>query len=137
MTIAGARRLCLAGAIASAALLVVILAVESVLPIAAAAAVRDGSGLALVCVGSWTLYALARGLGAPGRPAGAAYAATLTVLIGAGAAAFVLTLVLDVVLAPGILPIAVPAAICICLVVPGVALAFAARSAGGPPRPTP
>ncbi|WP_159501142.1 hypothetical protein [Microbacterium sp. 18062] len=49
-------------------------------------------------------------------------------MIGFGGIALIVNFVLDVVLAPGVLPLAVPAALVVSIVVPGVYVAFAAHA---------
>ncbi|MEV7693216.1 hypothetical protein AB0N73_07765 [Microbacterium sp. NPDC089189] len=134
-TLAAARRIAIVGAWASIGFLIVVLAVELVLPIDRAVAVRDGVGLALVVVGSWGILAVANALTRRYPAAGSAFGTVVGLMIGFGGGALVLTLVLDAVLAAGVLAIAVPAAIVLCIVLPGVYVAFAARAMRGlPPR---
>lgn len=104
------------------------LALELLLPVDRQVAVRDGVGLALVVTGSWGVAAVANALTRRYPMAGSAFGMTLGLMIGFGGAALVLTLVLDAVLSADVVAIAVPAAIAVSLVLPGVYVAFAARA---------
>lgn len=127
-TLRATRTLSLVCAIVSVVLLVFVLAVETVLPVDASVAVRDGVGLGLTAVASWALFAVALWIGrAYPRPT-AAFAAVLAIMIGIGAVALIATFAIDLALSPDVIAIAVPAALIVCVVVPGVYLAFVARA---------
>lgn len=129
-TLAAVRTLSLSAACISVVLLVLIVGLELLVPVSDTVAVRDGVGLVLTSVASWLLFAIAvRMLRAYPRPTGA-FGAVMGVMIGLGAVAFVLNFVLDIVLAPrvNVIAVAVPVALVICVVIPGVYLSFAARA---------
>lgn len=133
-TLSSARRISLVGAWVSIVFLVFVLAIELILPLDRSVAVRDGIGLALVVAGSWGILAVANSLTRRYPAAGAAFGTTIGLMIGFGGVALILTLVLDAVLSVGVLAIAVPAAIIISIVLPGVYVAFAARAMRALPR---
>ncbi|MFB2586387.1 hypothetical protein [Herbiconiux liukaitaii] len=130
----------------SIVLLVFVVGLETVLPVAPGNAVRDGIGLGMVAVGSWALFAVAasvrsRSRSRPGRPdAGAAFGWTVALMVVFGGGSILTAFALDIALETSVLAIATPAAVVLCIVVPGVYIAFAARGVqraarGVPPHP--
>lgn len=128
VTLSAVWRLSLTAACVSVALLIFVVGLELLIPVSNAVAVRDGIGLLLNSVASWLLFAIAIWMRrAYPRPT-AAFGLVLGIMIGLGFVAFVLNFVLDVVLSPRVIALAVPAALTICVVIPGVYLSFAARA---------
>jgi hypothetical protein len=127
-TLRAVKTLSLVAAIVAVALLVFVVGIESVLPVDAGAAVRDGVGLGITAVASWALFAVAVWMRRAFPRPTAAFAAILAVMIGLGGIAFIANFGLDLALRPGVIALAVPAALIVCVVVPGVYLAFTARA---------